>query len=133
MRNRCACGDGQRDDNGEMGVLSQSTMSRSSGSMVRRVGRDEGDEKEKSSNMMRQTPGEWLSATRMMDGEDIQPASESNTTRYRRPALFEASRIEIYLYRKSTPVICLHEKSNLFNHWLGRRQHHVICLEVDGT
>lgn len=54
MRNRCE-GDGQRDDIGEISVLSQSTMSRSSASIARRAGREEGDEKEKSSNMMLQT------------------------------------------------------------------------------
>lgn len=36
-------------------MLSQSTMSRSSASTVNRVGRDEGEEKEKSSNMLGQT------------------------------------------------------------------------------
>lgn len=54
MRNRCD-GDGQRDDIGEISELSQSTMSRSSASIARRAGREEGDEKEKSSNMMMQT------------------------------------------------------------------------------
>lgn len=51
MRNRCDCGEGHRDDRGEISVLSQSTMSRSSASTGKRLGRDEADENEKSSNM----------------------------------------------------------------------------------
>ena len=51
VRNRCDWGDGQRDDNGEIRALSQSTINRSSASTFRRAGREEGDEKEKSSNM----------------------------------------------------------------------------------
>lgn len=46
-------GEGQREDMGEMRVVSQSTMRRSSLSMARRGGLvEEGEEKEKSSNIL---------------------------------------------------------------------------------
>lgn len=46
-------GEGQREERGEMSVVSQSTMRRSSQSMARRGGLvDDGEEKEKSSNMV---------------------------------------------------------------------------------
>lgn len=49
-------GEGHRDDSGEIKVLSQSTMSLSSPSTARRGGRlDEGEENEKSSNMVDRT------------------------------------------------------------------------------
>lgn len=54
-------GEGQRDESGEIRVLSGSTMSLSSPSTGTRRGlRDEGDEKEKSSNM--------VSAMSLIDG-----------------------------------------------------------------
>jgi hypothetical protein len=52
---RSRWGEEHRDDNGEINGLLQSTISRSSASTAKRAGRDEGDEKEKSSNMMWQT------------------------------------------------------------------------------
>lgn len=51
LRKRWDCGDGQREESGEIRVLSLSTISRSSGSRARRVGRDDGDVNEKSSNI----------------------------------------------------------------------------------
>jgi hypothetical protein len=51
LRKRCDCGDGQREERGDMRVLSPSTMRRSSGSRASRAGREDGDVKEKSSNM----------------------------------------------------------------------------------
>lgn len=51
LRKRWDCGDGQREESGEIRLLSLSTISRSSGSRARRAGRDEGDVKEKSSNI----------------------------------------------------------------------------------
>lgn len=51
LRKRCDCGDGQREESGEIRLLSLSTIRRSSGSRARRAGRDDGEVKEKSSNI----------------------------------------------------------------------------------
>jgi len=52
LRKRCGCGDGQREERGDIRLLSPSTMRRSSGSSASRAGREDGDVKEKSSNML---------------------------------------------------------------------------------
>lgn len=51
LRKRWDCGDGQREESGEIRLLSLSTIGRSSKSRARRAGRDDGDVKEKSSNI----------------------------------------------------------------------------------
>lgn len=51
LRKRWDCGDGQREESGEIRLLSLSTIRRSSGSRARRDGRDDGEVKEKSSNI----------------------------------------------------------------------------------
>lgn len=50
-RRKRDCGEGQREESGEI-RLSLSTIRRSSGSRASLVGREEGDENEKSSNMV---------------------------------------------------------------------------------
>lgn len=52
LRKRWDCGDGQREESGEIRLLSLSTIRRSSGSRARRGGRDDGEVKEKSSNIL---------------------------------------------------------------------------------
>lgn len=51
LRKRWDCGDGQREESGEIRLLSLSTIRRSSGSRARRAGRDDAEVKEKSSNI----------------------------------------------------------------------------------
>lgn len=51
LRKRWDCGEGQREESGEIRLLSLSTISRSSVSRARRSGRDDGEVKEKFSNI----------------------------------------------------------------------------------